>query len=77
MMLLDCLRICGPIIFLIDLGLKYSYGEASKFINQEMYTLYYQFLFARPILIVLYHAYRMLTLVIQLCLNLKRGFKKV
>lgn len=58
MLTLDCLRICGPALFIVDLGLKYAYGHASRFINVEMHSLYYGFLYARPVFIVVYHLYR-------------------
>ncbi len=58
MFVLDLIRYIGPLIFIMDLGVKYAYGTASRFINDETYALFMQFIWLRPCLIVAYHIFR-------------------
>jgi len=46
------------LVFGIDLGCKFAYIKASKFINSNVEFIFLFFLFGRFVAIVLYHLYR-------------------
>lgn len=61
MALLKCLRIFSALFFVIDLGCKLSYYKSSIFINVGISSLFWIFIIVRPIIIGIYHIYRLVS----------------
>lgn len=59
MLIIDCIRTMAPTVYLIDLALKMAFLKHARFINEHVYQMYLSFLWARPIMIWLYHTFKL------------------
>ena len=71
---LDILRVVSSLVFICDLGCKFSYPVASKFVNLSVLNFYYYLLYGRIAFIVLYHIYRSLVQGTLTTKSIKSGF---
>ena len=55
--ILDTIRFAGAFIFLADLMMKVAYFKSSKFVNIQIRQIFAMFFLARPVAVVLYHAF--------------------